>query len=173
MVFGWAEASWLSASPALLSEVPLRSRRPGPQRSLLSSFPPFLLSFFPSRASSTLFSLTHLAPSCSAIPSISSRLEISSLAWLGLAWPGLDYHAVPCTIRLAGRETRKRACGGVRSPRSRTYAFLITSTADHSRTCRAFNRPQRSDHCFLALRSDLPINRCARNGHGARSRDSN
>lgn len=47
IVFGWAEASWLSVSLAFSYEVPLCSGCPRPRGSFLSSFPPFHLFLIP------------------------------------------------------------------------------------------------------------------------------
>lgn len=101
MVFGWAEASLLSVSVALLCEVPLSLRRPGPPRSLLSSFPPFLLFSFSSflLSSSSLLDSLFLTFTRLTLPYLlPSPLAISSLAWLGLPCP-----AMPCPICLPSR----------------------------------------------------------------------
>lgn len=107
IVFGWAEASWLSVSLAFSYEVPLCSGCPRPRGSFLSSFPPFHLFLIPPfPLSPFLLSFSSLLDSsfpCLAYVPVSSRdLDLGTQP--GLSCPVC--HALSnCSINRRKRST--------------------------------------------------------------------
>lgn len=106
IVFGWAEASWLSVSLAFSYEVPLCSGCPRPRGSFLSSFPPFHLFLIPPfPLSPFLLSFSSLLDSslpCLAYVPVSSR-DLD----LGTAWPVLPCAMPYPTTRLIEENVRR------------------------------------------------------------------
>lgn len=106
IVFGWAEASWLSVSLAYSYEVPLCSGCPRPRGSFLSSFSPFHLFLIPPfPLSPFLLSFSSLLDSslpCLAYVPVSSR-DLD----LGTAWPVLPCAMPYPTTRLIEENVRR------------------------------------------------------------------
>lgn len=105
IVFGWAEASWLSVSLAFSYEVPLCSGCPRPRGSFLSSFSPFHLFLIPPFSFSPFF----LGPTRLFFALSRLRSCLFSGSRSGIAWRPVLPCAMPYpTTRLTIEENLRR-----------------------------------------------------------------